>query len=259
MTGHRVVLRPRSLLESCDLTSIFIRVHQGYFARLLPWVIVPALGAYLLHVLGDWRPARALLLEVAVTNFTADIYALLCGDLMLQPTTSLTAIQIRFLKSLPRYVFTRALLTATLFVSFGLTFSRAMFAPEAALLERGGVRAAWSRSGALMSATPGRWIAFGVIAGLLLLFGAAAMETLRYAVREMFGLSQSPLSAMKDHMSWAPFLGIALAQPFLVAARFLLYIDCRTRREGWDLQVQFNALAISSNSHLRSGPPAEAA
>jgi hypothetical protein len=38
-------------------------------------------------------------------------------------------------------------------------------------------------------------------------------------------------------------LGYALAGPYLALVRFFDYIDSRTRREGWDIQVRFNAIA----------------
>ena len=40
-------------------------------------------------------------------------------------------------------------------------------------------------------------------------------------------------------------LGFFLAVPVTAAARFLKYIDVRTRKEGWDIQVRFTALAAA--------------
>ena len=85
-----------------------------------------------------------------------------------------------------------------------------------------------------------------VIAVIISSFAAYSMVRFRYRFRGLFGLSLAPLQDMSKHLSWAPFVGLALVRPYLVAFRFLLYIDCRTRREGWDLQVQFSALAARS-------------
>ena len=37
-------------------------------------------------------------------------------------------------------------------------------------------------------------------------------------------------------------LGYFLSVPYVASARFLGYVDSRTRREGWDIQVRFAAL-----------------
>lgn len=42
---------------------------------------------------------------------------------------------------------------------------------------------------------------------------------------------------------WLALLGYALSGPYVALVRFLDYIDARTRREGWDIQVRFNAIA----------------
>jgi len=40
--------------------------------------------------------------------------------------------------------------------------------------------------------------------------------------------------------------GALLAVPLVAAARFLGYVDLRTRKEGWDIQLRFVALAEQS-------------
>ena len=41
-------------------------------------------------------------------------------------------------------------------------------------------------------------------------------------------------------------LGALLAVPLAAAVRFLGYVDLRTRKEGWDIQLRFVALAEQS-------------
>ena len=47
-------------------------------------------------------------------------------------------------------------------------------------------------------------------------------------------------------------LGALLAVPVAAAARFLGYIDLRTRKEGWDIQLRFMALVAESSTGRRS-------
>lgn len=245
MIGHRVALRPRSMAETGDLTFALIRRHARPFAALLPWVLVPALACWGLHVLTEWNPYEILFVELLVTGVTAGPYTILCGDLMLSPDTSPKDVQRRYLKAMPRHVL---LSLTTLFVPLlaFLPFGLIAFFPEAILLERGRLGAAFSRSRMLLRDLPGRGIAMVVAIGGIAFLGASGMELVRYAFRGLFGLSLAPLQDMTTHLSWAPFVGLALVRPYLSALRFLLYIDCRTRREGWDLQVQFSALAARS-------------
>jgi hypothetical protein len=42
---------------------------------------------------------------------------------------------------------------------------------------------------------------------------------------------------------WPAFVGYLLVAPYVAIARMFDYVDARTRREGWDIQVRFNAIA----------------
>ena len=259
MIGHLVVLRPRSLLETGDLALVMGQRYVRYFVRLLPWVILPAIGCWALHALLGVPPYAALALQFALTSVTGGVYTILCGDLMLAPTTSLRDVQKRFLQSLSRFVWARLVGLVVVVCTVLLAFRFVAFLPEASLLERGTARAALSRSGVLLRPTPGRALALGVILVALFVLGAGGMELTRFSFLVLFGLPHKALPDIEAHLTWAPFLGAALVQPYLAALRFLLYIDCRTRREGWDLQVQFGALVTASESALRHTHTEEAA
>ena len=45
--------------------------------------------------------------------------------------------------------------------------------------------------------------------------------------------------------------GALLAAPVAAAARFLGYIDLRTRKEGWDIQLRFLAVAAGAATDTR--------
>ena len=53
-------------------------------------------------------------------------------------------------------------------------------------------------------------------------------------------------SLWNDGGSGFAVLGALLAVPLGAAMRFLGYIDLRTRKEGWDIQLRFVALAEQS-------------
>jgi hypothetical protein len=54
---------------------------------------------------------------------------------------------------------------------------------------------------------------------------------------------QSPPSVFKAGGSLLALLGAWASLPLLVTARFFVYLDIRTRTEGWDVQTRFAAIA----------------
>ena len=53
-------------------------------------------------------------------------------------------------------------------------------------------------------------------------------------------------SLFDDGGSVMALLGLFASIPFLTGARFLTYIDNRTRRDGWDVQVRLMTLAAGA-------------
>ena len=47
--------------------------------------------------------------------------------------------------------------------------------------------------------------------------------------------------------------GFFLTVPVIAAARFLAYTDLRTRKEGWDIQLRFMAIAAEAEETGRAG------
>ena len=55
-----------------------------------------------------------------------------------------------------------------------------------------------------------------------------------------------------DGWSVLSLLGFWLFVPYVVTARFFVYLDVRTRSEGWDIQTRFLALAARTLPDARS-------
>jgi hypothetical protein len=81
----------------------------------------------------------------------------------------------------------------------------------------------------------------------VLWIGVASGDLVRVSARGLLGFSAGP-TVLDGEPGWSAFLGLGLAQAYLAVMRFLLYVDCRTRREGWDLQVQMSALVQVARS-----------
>lgn len=261
MIGARVVLRPRSFLETADLASALIQRHFRVFVRLLPWVLVPSLVAWAAHAFGGLGADFAMVGGLACSSVTGGVYTVLCGDLMLHESVDLRDVQRRFLRRIAPFAAKRIVSWILLFllpalallasapaaatvvaVTVGAGFAWIAFLPEASLLEEAGLATIFTRSHALLRSTPGRSLAWAVGLLVVLNVGILGAELAYHQFRSLVGLAADPHTVFSDQLSFAPFVGAALAAPYVAALRFLLYIDCRTRREGWDLQVQMNAL-----------------
>ena len=53
---------------------------------------------------------------------------------------------------------------------------------------------------------------------------------------------------------WAAIAGYLMSGPYLALARLFDYVDARTRREGWDIQVRFNAIAARARETSERSP-----
>lgn len=238
----RFVLRPRSFNEVIDLSFVFLRLHPGPFLLLLPWVLVPEL--LLLAVpagaeMEGWVLAETIALAIVATPFSG-IYTRLCGALLLQPGVDLRALQQRFLRDLPQWMVWRILGQLVALVTFGVAYSRVALQPETALLEQSPWPAGLRRSRTLLAHAPGRWLAFLVATvGTWFLFGEG-LHLVVSAVSSLFGFARE--AASENVAIACRLVGHALARVFMSTLEFLLYVDCRTRAEGWDLQVEVTLL-----------------
>jgi hypothetical protein len=124
--------------------------------------------------------------------------------------------------------------------------------PEVLLLEKASPLAALGRS---MRAVRGRGgAAFGIGASLLLLAGAgvAAGEVVANSiVSTVLQLGQPFGQLLQKGGTPYALAGFFLTVPVIAAARFLAYTDLRTRKEGWDIQLRFMAIAAEAESSSR--------
>ncbi len=252
MIGHRVALRPRDLADIADVAATFLRRHWKTFAKLLPWTLVPAALVFLLQRWLDLEFWSSTALLLTATAIGSGVYVVLLGDLMLAEEVDLRSVQRRFLGGLFRSVVARLLAWFVAFLSLGFAYANAAFVPECSLLERDRATASLGRSGALMRATGGRSFGFLFLVFLLVAIGAVGGELARFYLRVLFGLSTSHVTFFSHPLGWASVLGVALVAPYLETFRFFAYIDARTRREGWDLQVQMNALVDAAEARRAS-------
>jgi hypothetical protein len=121
-----------------------------------------------------------------------------------------------------------------------------LFALEVIVLEQGSVHASLVRAQRIANAHFG-----AVLLSMLLLLVApwAAAALADVAGRELLeGVLEvkPPPSMFEEGGSWLALLGWWATLPLLATARFFVYLDVRTRSEGWDIQTRFAAIAARS-------------
>jgi hypothetical protein len=247
-----VVLRPRSTLESLDLTLLFlVRLGGRQYLALSALVLVPALGVCLgLQLCWGLEWVNVWLVALPLGLWLQGVFTLAAGELMFADVLDLRQVLRRFRARLPAYTFallgTRLLmaLAASTLVLWPWAWLRYAFLPEALLLEGLPVARASGRSARLQVGTLGERLGLlvTVLCGLgLALLGAQVLG--QGIVHDTLQLQLPWGDLLQDGGSAYAVVGWFAAVPVLSTLRFLRYIDARTRADAWDVQVRLQRAA----------------
>jgi hypothetical protein len=242
----RVVVRERGVAEIVDLAVRFSLVlGAGLYARLFAYLVLPAYALcwfLLWHGVADvWVWALAVVLfSVLQLPFTVAAGRLMfSAELTLREVLSASArLALRALVAR----FLAALLIcggALLVVLAPIAIARALYMGEVVVLEGSAPVAAYRRATRLAFRRVGQL--FGVWLALVATSAAfiAVTEILARSLAAE-GLALDAWSELWSGLSsQAGIAGLFLSLPLVATLRFLAYIDNRTRREGWDIQVRF--------------------
>ncbi len=85
--------------------------------------------------------------------------------------------------------------------------------------------------------------------GLAMVGGIAVAELLGHGLVEVVLQLGRPLGELlEDGGSLYALVGFHAVIPYVAVARFLSYVDQRTRGDGWDIQLRFMALAAEAEA-----------
>lgn len=121
-------------------------------------------------------------------------------------------------------------------------------AAEVCVLERQPLGATWRRANALRTVWSSEWVTHLLIAGPLLCIGLLCMidavETISSLLlhADLLGEDDAWTSYIPG-ASFVPHLATWLVVAYLAVVRFLSYIDLRTRREGWEIDLALRRAA----------------
>ena len=254
----RVVLRPRNGFEVFDLAWRFLSVRWSPFVRMfaliyLPlWVTGSVAGFFL-----DWHWGVGVVVLALGVGMKAP-FTLLTGRLMFADSVSVFSVLWDALRRFPQWItvavlhlMAGVLATVTCGLSALPTTGGLLWVSECVLLEQrqdAGLSGGWNaarRSWHLAGQGPAAAV-YGVFGSLFLTVWFMALGEATGSVITGFLLQfGTPFGSPWDLQvtPWMLF-GLLAAQPIVAAYRLLLYVDTRTRVEGWDLQVALRAAGL---------------
>jgi hypothetical protein len=244
----RVTLRDRTLLDVFDLALRFVAAHGGAYAKTSACVSVPAFTVSWLAA-REWGWGWGWTIAVCLASLAQAPFVALASRLVFEDEVPTRSALGAALRALPRLVGARVLeaigvSAGALFFFFPAVWIATLFcfSTEVIVLEGASVTTALSRGQRLGSGWFGdvflamllSWLFYALAIWLGDLGGRAVLEE----------LLQIRLPSGED--APGPPLGLFgfwLAVPVLTTARFFVYLNLRTRREGWDIQTRFAAIA----------------
>lgn len=250
----RVVLRPRTMTEVMDLGLRFAAsADLKLYLWLCVWTLLPCFGLCLAgHYAFDWEWGWVWALALAMGTLVQGVFTIAAGRLVFAEEVSVKTVLKLYFKRF--WAHSVSMVLTRFIIAIGLCFfyfvippiwawSRVTYVSEAVLLERASVGAgikrgskfAASRGGAAMSlVTLGALTTVGFVVFSELLFNVGLTQFL-------LQLGQPLGTLWEDGGSPFALLGFFMAIPYFATARFLAYIDQRTRQDGWDIQLKFMA------------------
>jgi hypothetical protein len=250
LLASRVVLRQRSLADSLDLALPLCLANKRPLGVLALVMLTPIAALLCFLRIGKHWPWPALWAICLVASFLVEgVFTVALGELLFKPPgeARVRTFVGRFLRRLPALIVANVLRWIAATATLAVLAPGSIFLPEAMLLEGASFSRAWTRSRALARNRGG--VCFGIWLTTLALpvVGAISMDLLcNTGVGFVLQLGLPAGELWTDGGSGFAVLGALLAVPVAAAVRFLGYVDLRTRKEGWDIQLRFVALAEQS-------------
>jgi hypothetical protein len=247
----QIALRERTLVDVLDLAVRFCSSHALAYAKLSLVVLVPGfVVSWAASRAGGWWlgwGSAAALAAFADAPFVVLASRLVFADQV--RTRDAARIGVLALPGLVGARLSQLVALVASGVLLGLPWLWAgphlLFLTEVILLERASARVAFARAARIARARLGA--ALGAM--VLLLVARLAFTALAdLAGREVLGgmlQVEPPRTMMEAGGSWLALAGWWLSVPIAATARFFVYLDTRTRAEGWDIQIRFAAIAAS--------------
>ena len=255
----RVALRPRPMSDLLDLAAPFCFANRRLLLPLA--LLVTAVGglvAWLCRVKLGWDWDGVWLAVATYDLVTIGVYTQAAGDLLFRRAEDVRVAHVlgRFARRFPSYLVARLTqllvlaVSAVLLVPLPIFAARSFFVGEAVLLESGAPLASLTRSSRLVLFRSFSCLGLALASLCAPFLFALAAELIGGSLVELVFQMGRPFGALfAGGGSAYAVVGVLLSAPFVAGASFLGYIDRRTRKEGWDIQLRFMALADAEDKN----------
>jgi hypothetical protein len=252
LTRAAIVLRPRSVAEVLDLSFLVAGSRAlGVYLRLSLVVLLPCFAVCMaLRYALDFSWWSVWLVALLLGSIAQGPFTIAVGQLLFAEEISVRALLRTFRRRFGSY-FGALLISRGYLAIAGLTilllpfaWTRVLFVHEASLLEMATSNVAVKRSTRFVAGHGAQ--AFLMLMVLLVAHVGSVFlaQVLGDGIVDSVLQLGQPFGVVWQHGGSAySVLGFFLALPYVATARFLLYIDRRTRSDGWDIQVRFMAIA----------------
>ncbi len=261
LSESAVVLRPRGVAEVVDLAfRVVFSFAFAVYARLALATLLPAFALVLLlryagglDALTIWGVAIGLAIWLEAPFTVAASRLLFKDDLTTRAALRLVGRRaLSYTGALLTKLFFLCLAALPLLIPLFIVAPQAVFVTEASVLEQAKWSEAWTRSKRLVMSRSGdaagalfSWLTVRVACVL----GAELM--CQGIIDDLFGAGAPLGKLLDDGVTPYALLGLFVSTPLIATARFLQYIDTRTRSDGWDIQVRFMAILAREDANRR--------
>lgn len=255
-----IVLRPRTVAEIVDLAfRLSFSLALPLYSKLAAVVLLPILAGLLaLRYAAEWGWLSIWLVAILAANIAQGVFTVAAGRLIFSEGLRVREVLGAFGRRLPSYlaalVASRIVIALAALPVLSLPFAwiALVFVHEASLLEGAGAIQACQRASRFVKGRGGE--AFGLLCLTLLgQIGAVGIGELlgQSLLDDLLQLGKPFGAFFEDGGSPFALAGLLVSVPFVSTARFLQYIDTRTRSDGWDIQVRFLAVASKDSDERR--------
>ncbi|OJY27652.1 MAG: hypothetical protein BGO98_41040 [Myxococcales bacterium 68-20] len=258
----RVTFRDRSVSDVLDLALRFLVVEGRSYAAVALGSLAPLLA---ISLAAGWKLGWAAAWAVAIPLAAiAEVpFTVLASRLVFQDRVSARDVLASARRDGPRVVLARLLAAAlvaigmSLFVVPGVWLASIyLFLSEVMLLERASIGQAFGRALRVASSAASEVIV-GVLVLVLVSVGSVLLADIagRAVLGELLQF-RPPRPVWTEGGSVLAMIGLFAAVPYLATARFFLYLNIRTRAEGWDIQTRFAAIAARADEEAKASEAA---
>lgn len=267
----RVVLRPRSTLEVLDLA---LRVISAADVRLFGWLsaifLLPCLALCIAaRYVAEWEWGPVWLLALTLGGLVQGVFTVAAGRLLFAENLTVREVLAHFFSRfwsymgalfLSRLVLALGALGAFLLFPLFWVWTKVLFVHEASLLEQSSPGDAVKRASRFVTArgSSALWLIINFLIIQTACVGIFESVGNNGLVEFLLQLGQ-PFGTLADGGSPFALAGFFISIPYVATARFLGYVDSRTRTDGWDIQLKFMAIGARAAREEGYRPREEAA